>query len=214
VSWLRCIGGRLGIVAYTVAAVAIFFAGQPAQAANPPIDRERAATARALALRYWHDSGLDKLPPAYDHARFTNAINGEDDPYNVLAAIAVATLSANPGHEEAALKYLNEALLPFAGAHKTQYVCLVSEVFYNSQSSNEELKGFADAKNAGGGVPIAFIEFAYFLIKTEPARDHLGLQMPGDNGIPEAVAAFKKTLTPKDGLLIPETAVHLDCDHQ
>jgi hypothetical protein len=196
------------------AACVVLFAVQAAQAANPPVDRERAAISRSLALRYWHDSGLEKLPAAYDRTRFSNAVNGEDDPYNVLAAIAVATLSANPGHEEAALKYLNETLLPFAGAHKTQYVCLVSEVFYNSQSSTDELKGFVDAKHSSGGVPIAFIEFAYFLIKTEPARDHLGLQMPGDNGIPEAVAAFKQTLAPKGGSLIPEKAVHLDCDHQ
>lgn len=194
-------------------AVAVLLAAQAALAANPPIDHDRAATARALALRYWHDSGLDTVPENYDRARFTNAINGEDDPYNVLAAIAVATLSANPGHEDTALKYLNEGLLPFARTHKAQYVCLVSEVFYNSQSSTEELKGFADAKHSSGAVPIAFIEFAYFLIKTEPTREHLGLQVPGDNGIPEAVAAFKKTLTPKDGLLIPEGATRLDCEH-
>ena len=137
-----------------------------------------------------------------------------DDPYNVLAAIAVATSSANPGHEETALKYLNESLIPYATAHKAQYVCLVSEVFYNSQSSTEELKGFAAAKHANGAVPIAFIEYAYFLIKTEPAREHLGLQMPGDNGVPEAIAAFKQTLNPKGGSLIPEGAVRLDCDHQ
>jgi hypothetical protein len=195
------------------AVVVVLIAAQYAQAANPAIDRERAAISRALALRYWNDSGLDKLPSSYDRARFKNAINGEDDPYNVLAAIAVATLSANAGHEDAALKYLNEALLPFARVHKTQYVCLVSEVFYNSQSTTEELQGFADAKHSSGGVPIAFIEFAYFLIKTEPAREKLGLQVPGDNGIPEAVAAFKKTLTPEDGLLIPEGATRLDCEH-
>jgi len=211
VSALRARAGFWRVVA---AAIVLLLAGQTAEAANTTIDRERAAISRALALRYWHDSGLDKLPPSYDRARFNNALNGEDDPYNVLAAIAVATSSANPGHEDAALKYLNEALLPFAGAHKSQYVCLVSEVFYNSQSSTDELKGFASAKHASGGVPIAFIEFAYFLIKTEPAREHLGLQMPGDNGVPEAVAAFKTTLNPKGGSLIPETAVRLDCDHQ
>ena len=86
-------------------------------------------------------------------------------------------MSANPGHEDTALKYLNEGLLPFARTHKAQYVCLVSEVFYNSQSSTDELKGFADAKHSSGAVPIAFIEFAYFLIKTEPTREHLGLQV-------------------------------------
>lgn len=195
------------------AAVVALWAVHGAQAANPDIDRERAAVSRALALHYWNDSGLDKLPGSYDRARFKNAINGEDDPYNVLAGIAVATLSANPGHEDAALKYLNEALLPYAAGHKSQYICLVSEVFYNSQSSTDELKGFVAAKQASGAVPIAFIEYAYFLIKTEPQREKLGLQMPGDNGIPEAVAAFKKTLTPKDGALIPADAVRLDCDH-
>jgi hypothetical protein len=204
----------LGAAAYGLAVVIVVLFAPPTQAANPPIDRDRAATSRALALRYWHDSGLDNLPPNYDRARFKNALNGEDDPYNVLAAIAVATLSANPGHEDTALKYLNEALLPFANGHKAQYVCLISELFYNSQSTSDELKGFASAKHASGGVPIAFIEFAYFLIKTEPARDHLGLQMPGDNGIPEAVAAFKKTLSPKGGSLIPEGAPRLDCDRQ
>jgi hypothetical protein len=206
----------LSMIAYWRAlttVIVVLFAAQSAEAANPPIDRERASVSRALALRYWHDSGLDTVPANYDRARFKNAINGEDDPYNVLAAIAVATLSANPGHEDAALKYLNEALLPFARVHKAQYVCLVSEVFYNSQSTTEELKGFADAKHSSGGVPIAFIEFAYFLIKTEPVREKLGLQVPGDNGIPEALAAFKKTLTPKDGLLIPEGATRLDCEH-
>jgi hypothetical protein len=196
------------------AVIVVLFTAQAAEADNPPIDRDRAAVSRALALRYWSDSGLDKLPTSYDRARFNNAVNGEDDPYNVLAAIAVATLSANPGHEETALKYLNESLLPFAAAHKSQYVCLVSEVFYNSQSSTEELKGFAAAKHANGAVPIAFIEYAYFLIKTEPDREHLGLQMPGDNGVPEAIAAFKKTLTPKGGSLIPDKAARLDCDHQ
>ena len=205
----------LSLVGYwrgLTAVIVVVFAAHNAQAANPPIDRERAAASRSLALRYWNDSGLDKLPDSYDRARFANAINGEDDPYNVLAAIAVATLSANPGHEDTALKYLNEGLLPYAASHKPQYVCLVSELFYNSQSSTDELKGFAAAKHANGAVPIAFIEYAYFLIKTEPEREHLGLQVPGDNGIPEAVAAFKKTLTPQDGALIPDNAVKLDCD--
>jgi len=197
-----------------LAAIGVLLAVQSAEAANPSIDRERANVARALALHYWNDSGLDKLPESYDRARFKHAIDGEDDPYNVLAGIAVATLSANPGHEDAALKYLNEALIPYAAAHKSQYICLISEVFYNSQSSTDELKGFVAAKQASGAVPIAFIEYAYFLIKTEPQRDKLGLQMPGDNGVPEAVAAFKKTLDPKGGSLIPETAVRLDCDHQ
>jgi hypothetical protein len=183
-----------------------------AHADSAAIDRERAAVSRSLALRYWHDSGLDNLPAAYDRARFANAVNGEDDPYNVLAAIAVATLSANPGHEDTALKYLNEGLLPYASTHKSQYVCLISEVFYNSQSSTNELRGFAAAKHSSGAVPIAFIEYAYFLIKTEPEREKLGLQIPGDSGIPEAVAAFKKTLTPQGGALIPDTAVKLDCD--
>ncbi|HVZ01883.1 MAG TPA: hypothetical protein VHA35_20430 [Dongiaceae bacterium] len=210
----RYIAGTLKAAAGGLAAIVVLLAVQPADAADPPIDRDRAAVSRALALRYWNDSGLDKLPASYDRARFNNAINGEDDPYNVLASIAVATLSANPGHEETALKYLNESLIPFATSHKSQYVCLVSEVFYNSQQSTDELKGFAAAKHANGAVPIAFIEYAYFLIKTEPEREHLGLQMPGDNGIPEAVAAFKKTLDPKGGTLIPETAVRLDCDHQ
>jgi hypothetical protein len=119
-----------GLTRAFVAAIAVLFAVQMAEAANPPVDRDRAATARVLALRYWHDSGLDTVPANYDRARFKNAINGEDDPYNVLAAIAVATLSANPGHEVTALKYLNEGLLPFARGRKAQYVCLVSEVFY------------------------------------------------------------------------------------
>jgi hypothetical protein len=192
--------------------VVLLSAVQAAQADSPPIDRERAAVARQLALRYWHDSGLDNLPATYDRTRFSNAVNGEDDPYNVLAAIAVATLSANPGHEDAALKYLNEGLLPYAGAHKAQYVCLISEVFYNSQSSTDELRGFAAAKHSNGAVPIAFIEYAYFLIKTEPEREKLGLQVPGDSGVPEAVAAFKKTLTPQGGALITDNAVKLDCD--
>lgn len=206
----------LGHIAANAAGAALLLCvgAAAALAANPPVDRERADASRALALRYWQDSGLDTLPATYDHARFTNALNGEDDPYNVLAAIAVATLSANPGHEDTALKYLNESLLPFAAAHKAQYVCLVSEVFYNSQSSTEELKSFAAAKHSSGAVPIAFIEYAYFLIKTEPEREHLGLQIPGDNGVPEAVAAFKKTLTPKGGSLIPEKAVRLDCDQE
>lgn len=206
--------GIAGLSRSYAVALAVLFAAQMADAANTAIDRERAAMSQALALRYWHDSGLDKVPANYDRARFKNAINGEDDPYNVLAAIAVATLSANPGHEDTALKYLNEGLLPFARGHKAQYVCLISEVFYNSQSSTEELKGFAAAKHSSGAVPIAFIEFAYFLIKTEPTREKLGLQVPGDNGIPEAVAAFKQTLNPKGGALIPEGAVRLDCDHQ
>lgn len=203
-----------GFWCIVAAAIVVLLALPTAEAANTTIDRERAAVSRTLALRYWTESGLDKLPQSYDRGRFNNALNGEDDPYNVLAAIAVATSSANPGHEDAALKYLNESLIPYAAAHKTQYVCLISEVFYNSQSSTEELKGFAAAKHASGGVPIAFIEYAYFLIKTEPAREHLGLQMPGDNGVPEAVAAFKQTLNPKGGALIPEGAVRLDCDHQ
>ena len=184
-----------------------------AVAKSAKIDSERAHVSMALAAHYWTQAGLDKLPERYDRARFEKAVGGEDDPYNIVAAIAVATLNANPGREDAVFKYLNEALLPFALAHKTQYVCLVAEVFYNSQSSTDELKGFADAKHSSGAVPIAFIEFAYFLIKTEPTREHLGLQVPGDNGIPEAVAAFKKTLTPKDGLLIPEGATRLDCEH-
>jgi hypothetical protein len=183
-----------------------------AQAANPPIDRERAALARAVAARYWVESGLDKLPASYDHARFERAVRGEDDPYNIVAGIAVATLSANPGREDAALKYLNEALLPYALSHKAQYLCLVSEVFYNSQSTPNELRGLAKSSHSSEGVAIAFIEYAFFLIKTQTERERLDLKIPADEGIPEAVGAFGKTLRPQGGALVPDGTVRLGCD--
>jgi hypothetical protein len=128
--------------------------------------------------------------------------------------IAVATLNSNPGRKDAVFKYLNQSLLPFATTHKQQYLCLVAEVFYNSQNTTDELSAMAKGEPSSKGVPIAFIDYAYYLIKTEPARDKLKLVLPADNGIPESVAAFKKTLTPKGGSLIPEGAVKLDCDHQ
>jgi len=185
-----------------------------ASAKNAPIDPERARTSLDLAQHYWTAAGLDALPPRYDHARFKKAVGGEDDPYNVVAAIAVATLNANPGREDAVFKYLNDALLPFALTHKTQYLCLVSEVFYNSQSTTDELKAQAKGSPSEGGVAIAFIDYAYFLIKTEPQREKLKLTAPANNGIPESVAAFKKMLKPKGGALVPDTAIRLDCDHQ
>ncbi|MDQ7248703.1 hypothetical protein [Dongia sedimenti] len=186
----------------------------PAHAKNAKIDTERAHVSMALAAHYWTQAGLDKLPQRYDRARFEKAVGGEDDPYNIVAAIAVATLNANPGREDAVFKYLNEALLPFALAHKPQYVCLVAEVFYNSQSSTSELQAQTKAGPSDAGVAIAFIDYAYFLIKTEPQREKLKLTAPANSGIPESMAAFKKTLTPKGGALIPDTAISLDCDHQ
>ncbi|GAB2177370.1 hypothetical protein [Dongia sp. agr-C8] len=190
-------------------AVAVVLLACRAEAAD--IDRERANAARALAQRYWREAGLDKLPASYDRARFEKAVGGEDDPYNIVAAIAVATLTSNPERKESVLRYLNEALLPYARAHKEQYLCLVSEIFYNSSSSNSELQGLSKGKNTNEGVAIAFIDYAYFLIKTERERDKLGLVLPGNSGIPEAVASFKKTLSQDGGAMIPEGAVKLGC---
>ena len=193
---------------------AIFGAASAATAKTAPIDRDRAQASQALAAHSWTQAGLDKLPVRYDRARFNKAIGGEDDPYNIVAAIAVATLNANPGREDAVFNYLNEALLPFALSHKRQYLCLVAEVFYNSQSTTDELRAQAKASPSDSGVAIAFIHYAYFLIKTEPEREKLKLTAPANNGIPESVAAFNKTLKPKGGALIPDTAIRLDCDHQ
>jgi hypothetical protein len=108
------------------------------------------------------------------------------------------------------LRYLNESLLPFARSHKEQYLCLVAEVFYNSSSSTDEIRGFAKSKT-NEGLPIAFIDYAYFLIKTERERDKLGLVVPANNGIPESVASFKKTMSQDGGALVPDSAVKLPC---
>jgi hypothetical protein len=202
-------GGLRGIAA-AIALAALLASG----AAWAKIDRERAAASLALAEHYWNQGGLAKLPAAYDKARFEKALQGEDEPYNIVAVIAVATLNSNPGRKDAVFKYLNEALLPFATTHKQQYLCLVAEVFYNGQDSTEALRAMTKGESSTKGVPIAFIDYAYYLIKTEPARDKLKLVLPADNGIPETVAAFKKTLSPTGGSLIPETAAKLDCDHQ
>jgi hypothetical protein len=182
--------------------------------AQATIDRARAQAALNLAAHYWKLAGLDALPERYDRARFKKAVGGEDDPYNIVGAIAVATLNANPGREDSVFKYLNDALLPFARAHKSQYLCLVGEVFYNSQTSTDEIKAQAQASPSDSGVAIAFIQYAYFLIKTEPQREKLQLTAPANSGIPESVAAFKTTLQPDGGSLIPEKATRLDCDHQ
>jgi len=181
--------------------------------AKSAIDRERSSAAFALAQHYWVQAGLDKLPSRYDHPRFEKAVQGEDDPYNIVAAIAIATLNSNPGRQDAVFKYLNDALLPFANSHKRQYLCLVAEVIYNSQDSINEIRAQAKAGPSDNGTAIAFIDYAYFLIKTEPARDKLKLVVPADNGVPEAIGAFKTTLTPEAGSLIPTEAVRLDCDH-
>ena len=206
--------GRRCLLALMLVCGATWLDAGAAIAKTAPVDRERAQASMALASHYWIQAGLDKLPTRYDQARFKKALGGEDDPYNIVGAIAVATLNANPGREDSVFKYLNEALLPFALSHRTQYVCLVAEVFYNSQSSTDELRAQTKASGSDSGVAIAFIDYAYFLIKTEPARDDLKLTVPANNGIPESVAAFKKTLTPKGGAMIPDTAVRLDCDHQ
>jgi hypothetical protein len=203
-------GGRRGI-AVAMALTAMILGSSTAWA---KVDRERATASLALAQHYWIQGGLDKLPTAYDRSRFEKALQGEDDPYNIVAVIAVATLNSNPGRKDAVFKYLNESLLPFATTHKQQYLCLVAEVFYNGQDSTEALRAMTKGESSSKGVPIAFIDYAYYLIKTEPAREKLKLVLPADNGIPETVAAFKKTLSPKGGSLIPETAVKLDCDHQ
>ena len=190
-------------------AIAVIVFACKADAAD--IDQERANASRALAQRYWREAGLDKLPESYDHGRFEKAIGGEDDPYNIVGAIAVATLTSNPERKESVLRYLNETLLPYARAHKEQYLCLVSEVFYNASSSTEELQGLSKGKYTNEGLSIAFIDYAYFLIKTERERDKLGLVLPGNAGIPESVASFKKTLSQDGGALIPEGATKLGC---
>jgi hypothetical protein len=205
-AWRRRLSGLAMACSLAVAALLPAFTAEAAD-----IDRERANAARALAQRYWREAGLDKLPEAYDRGRFEKAVGGEDDPYNIVAAIAVATLTSNPERKESVLRYLNEALLPYARAHKEQYLCLVSEVFYNSSTDTDEIQAFAKAKNSSEGIPIAFINYAYFLIKTERERDKLGLVLPGNSGIPEAVASFKKTLSEDSGALIPDGAVKLGC---
>ena len=208
------VGAILGSNGSRGIAVALAVAILGSSTAWAKIDRERATASLALAAHYWVQGGLDKLPNAYEKGRFEKALQGEDDPYNIVAVIAVATLNANPGRKDAVFKYLNESLLPFATTHKQQYLCLVAEVFYNSQNATDELRAMTKGEASSKDVPIAFIDYAYYLIKTEPARDKLKLVLPADNGIPETVAAFKKTLTPKGGSLIPEGAVKLDCDHQ
>ena len=197
------------VLACGFACAVIVAAIHSARAAD--IDRERVNAARALAQRYWREAGLDALPQRYDRGRFEKALGGEDDPYNIVAAIAVATLTSNPERKESVLRYLNESLLPFARSHKEQYVCLVSEVFYNASSTTEEIQGLAKAKYSNEGLAIAFIDYAYFLIKTERERDKLGLVLPANNGIPESVASFKKTLSQDGGALIPEGAIKLGC---
>jgi hypothetical protein len=177
------------------------------------IDRDRAAASRALAQRYWREAGLDALPQRYDRTRFEKALGGEDDPYNIVAAIAVATLTSNPERKDGVLRYLNEALLPYARSHKDQYVCLVSEVFYNGKTSTSELQGLAKASHTSEGVAVAFIAYAYFLIKTERERDKLGLVVPANSGIPESVNTFKQTLSQDGGALVPKDAVRLNCSH-
>ena len=177
------------------------------------IDRDRAAASRALAQRYWREAGLDALPQRYDRTRFEKALGGEDDPYNIVAAIAVATLTSNPERKESVLRYLNEALLPYARSHKDQYLCLVSEVFYNGKTSTDEIRGLAKASHSSEGVAVAFIAYAYFLIKTERERDKLGLVVPANSGIPESVNTFKTTLSQDGGALVPEGAVRLNCNH-
>jgi hypothetical protein len=188
-------------------------AGNAVSAAAADIDRDRANAARSLAQRYWREAGLDALPQRYDRSRFEKAVGGEDEPYNIVAAIAVATLTSNPERKEGVLRYLNESLLPFARSHKEQYVCLVSEVFYNSKTSTSELQGLAKASHSSEGVAVAFIAYAYFLIKTERERDKLGLVVPGNSGIPESVNTFKQTLTEDGGALVPEGAARLNCNH-
>jgi hypothetical protein len=196
------------VVAFGLACALVVLAFR-AEAAD--IDRERAAASRALAQRYWREAGLEALPERYDRARFEKAVGGEDDPYNIVAAIAVATLTSNPERKESVLRYLNEALLPFARAHKEQYLCLVSEVFYNSSTDTDEIQGLSKGKYTSEGMVIAFINYAYFLIKTEREREKLGLVIPGNSGIPESVATFKKTLSQDGGALVPENAVKLGC---
>ena len=198
------------VLACGLACAVILIAIDTAHAAD--IERDRVNAARALAQRYWREAGLDKLPEKYDRARFEKAVGGEDDPYNIVAAIAIATLTSNPERKESVLRYLNETLLPFARSHKEQYVCLVSEVFYNSSSSTSELQGLSKGKYTNEGLAIAFIDYAYFLIKTERERDKLGLVLPGNAGIPESVASFKKTLRQDGGAMIPDGAVKLGCN--
>jgi hypothetical protein len=198
------------MVAYSLTLMMAVYA---ASAAAADIDRDRAAAARLLALRYWREAGLDALPQRYERARFEKAVGGEDDPYNIVAAIAVATLTSNPERKESVLRYLNEALLPFARSHKEQYLCLVAEVFYNSKSTNEEIRGLAKASHSSEGVAIAFIDYAYFLIKTERERDKLGLVVPANSGIPESVNTFKQTLNQDSGALVPDGAARLSCNH-
>jgi hypothetical protein len=213
VGGIRGSDGRRGIAA-AMALAFLVLGSSMAAAKNAKIDRDRASASLTLAAHYWVQGGLDKLPSAYERARFEKAIQGEEEPYNIISGIAAATLNANPGRKDTVFRYLNESLLPFATTHKAQYLCLVAEVFYNSQDSTDALRAMAKGGPSSHSVPIAFIDYAYYLIKTEPARDKLKLVLPADNGIPETVAAFKKMLTPKGGSLIPETAVKLDCDHQ
>src|SRR5262249_11061043 len=108
-----CSRSALGRLAACGLILAVIVA--PAPAAE--VDRDRAAAARALAQRYWREAGLDKLPERYDDVRFEKAVGGEDDPYNIVAAIAVATLTSNPERKESVIRYLNESLLPFARSH-------------------------------------------------------------------------------------------------
>jgi hypothetical protein len=207
--FLACFRPVLGSAMACGLALVVVVLAFKADAAD--IDRERANAARALAQRYWREAGLDKLPASYDRGRFEKAVGGEDDPYNIVGAIAVATLTSNPERKESVLRYLNEALLPYARAHKEQYLCLVSEVFYNSSTDTDELQGLAKGKNTSEGMAIAFINYAYFLIKTDREREKLGLVLPGNSGIPESVASFKKTLSEDGGALIPEGATKLGC---
>ncbi len=176
--------GRQRLWALVLVCGAIFCDASAAIAKTAPVDRDRALASLALASHYWNQAASISCRRVTTGRASKRPSGGEDDPYNIVGAIAVATLNANPGREDAVFKYLNEALLPFALSHRTQYVCLVAEVFYNSQSSTDELKAQTKASASDSGVAIAFIDYAYFLIKTEPARDDLKLTLPANNGIP------------------------------
>jgi hypothetical protein len=140
-------------------------------ASGEEIDTARLAAAKAHANARWEGAGYDAAAPFLDVA----AINDNAD-RTILAHLAKILLVANPGNAAGVLNYANNGLVPFIKAHRGEYLCLLTQHYYNMTAiPTAELATFSES-----GM-VAMFDHAYLLGNTERARHDARVFMPDDD---------------------------------
>ena len=187
------------LVPTILAACAGIASDRLAHAETPTVDQERYQAAEAHALKRWQEAGYDKVPEALN---LQNVESGKRQ--NIAAYLVDILLNANPANTDGTLHYANAGLIPFIKSHKTQYLCVLTEDYYNSTVPTQELAAFNESPM------VVIFDFSYLLLSTERQRKADEVALP-DSGwgdtMQTAITHFRE-----HGWTDPDNKVHFDCN--